>query len=313
MSLLINETLLALANHKPSVVDDANLFCTQYSQVKSLHQEDILLLGASRMQTGIDLAVIHQRFPERRALMLAQSGLGTAYPVFLDIVENTTFNGTVILDETEQTLVSQNYDQEPSIDHCQKFSLDRRLNRHISTALQSHLMFLNPQSSSLRLWGNLLVERKLPEPFYTRTLPDRQQFVDYERAEPTALQALAQSRLTGIKTATNSTSPEEWLAQTRHWQPLVQAFQKRGGTVIFVQLPVSQERWAFEKQLMPPEAYWKRFAASLDVQSLRFADFKELSSFSLPDTSHLDQKDKTAFTQAFLNNLPLPSTSFVHD
>lgn len=304
--LSINETLLHVARHEPSVVSDADLFCNVYTQVEKLDQNDIVLLGASRMQTGFDLDQFYQQFPDRRALLLAQSGRGTSYPVFRDIVDNTDFKGIVLIDETETTLVSQANDQQPFVNYCHtKFSLNRQLNRDINTWLQGNFSFLNPQSSSFRLWGNLIVQQELPEPFYTKTLPDRQQLTDYARADPRDLKYLYQNRIDGIKHSLNEPflSPGEWLQKTEHWQPLVEKFQSRGGKVTFIRMPISNERWQIERQKVPVDHYWQKFIASLQVHHIHFADHPELAEFDLLDTSHLDMHDRPKFTNALLNHL----------
>lgn len=304
--LSVNETILYAAKHKPSLVSDADLFCNAYSQVEELGQNDVLLLGASRMQTGFDLDVFHQQFPDRKVLLLAQSGRGTSYPVFKDIVENTNFSGIIIIDENEQTLISKVNDQQPFIDHCHaSFSLNRKINRDINTWLQSHFIFLNPQSSSLRLWGNLIAKRQLPEPFYTTTVSDRQQLTDYARADARALYTLYQNRLNGIKQSVKQPfpNPEQWLKQTDHWHILVKQFQTRGGRVIFIRMPVSQERWEIERQVTPVDRYWQRFTTKLQVASLHFASYPELTSFELPDTSHLHVDDRPIFTRLLLDKL----------
>lgn len=306
VGLVVNESLLRAAKHQPSLVSDADLFCSVYSQVQNLDQNDLVLLGASRMQTGFDLKTFHQSFPNRRALLLAQSGRGTSYPVFENIVENTDFKGIALIDETEGTLISQIIDQRPFVDHCHtSFSLNRKLNRDISTLLQRHFMFLNPQSSSLRLWGNLVAQQELPEPFYTKTLPDRQQLTDYARANPHNLQALYNQRIEGAEQSLKRPfiRSEEWLKQTEHWKPLVEKFKARGGRVIFVRMPVSKDRWQLERQNTPVDRYWQKFIKLLQVDSIHFADYPELTGFKLPDTSHLDMRDRPAFTQSLLNHL----------
>jgi hypothetical protein len=303
---LINEILLIRAQHEPSIVSNSDLFCAVYRQVNELSKRDVVLLGASRMQTGIDLDVIQQHLPKRQALMLATSGMGTSYPVFRDLVHNTDFSGIVIIDENEHTLTSDNHAQQELIDHCNhNFSTVRRLNRHIATFFQHRFLFLNPQSNSLRLWGNLLVEREFPEPFYTKTLPDRQQLVDYERAEPTMLQLLHDERLKAAKHLLKQKPlpPDEWLELTGHWGTLIQQFEQRGGKVIFVRMPVSDERWKFERQFTPVESYWQHFAQTLQVEAVHFSEFSNLSNFNLADTSHLSMHDKRKFTQLLMEYL----------
>jgi hypothetical protein len=306
IGIFINEILLRQAKHEPSIISNADLFCDVYSQVKQLGANDVILLGASRMQTGFDLKVFQQRFPDRKSILLAQSGRGTSYPVFEDIVNITDFRGIVIIDETEDTLISHNYDQKEFIEHCHKnFSLNRQLNHRISASLENKFVFLNPQSSSLRLWGKLVINHKLPEPFYTKTLSDREQLTDYKRADVKFLKEIHDDRLKGIEQQIKKSfvSPEKWLQQTEHWQTLVDKFHVKGGRVIFVRMPVSQERWTIERQLTPPERYWKKFVNKINVESVHFADYPDLSNFKLPDTSHIDMRDKPAFTRILLIHL----------
>ena len=304
----INEILLRIAQHKPSVVSNANLFCLSYSQINNLNRQDVLLLGASRIHTGFDLEAFQQRYPNRKVLQLAQSGRGTPYPVFKDIVENSEFKGTAIISINETTLLSKAKDQLGFVSHCKKkFSLNDRANRQIATWLQRRFVFLNPSSNSLRLWGNLIVEQELPEPFYTKTRPNRAQLSDFQRAEEKALKRLHDSRLKGIKQSLQNSfpAPKTWLEQANHWQPLIQKFQEKGGKIIFLRMPVSQERWKLEKQKYPPNQYWKEFANEYShmkgVQLIHFANYSSLQNYNLPDTSHLDMRDRAEFTNALLN------------
>jgi len=303
-ALIINEMLLYVAKHEPSVVSDADLFCDLYTGIRDLGGEDVVFLGASRMQTGLDLATFYQRYPTKKALLLAQSGRGSSYPVFKDIVNRTNYRGIAIIDETEGNLTAQNKDQQPFIDHCHaNFSINRQLNRRISTWLQSHLLFLNPESSSLRLWGNLVIQHQLPDPFYTKTRGDRQQLTDYARANHQKLKSLRASRLGFKNSATSLPTFEQWSSETKHWQPLIDKFQQRGGKIIFVRMPVDRDRWNFESKIYPPDRYWQPWMDQMNVKSIHFADSPDLSSFRLPDTSHLDMRDKAAFTKIWLTHL----------
>ncbi len=302
----INEFLLRLADHQPSVVSNAGLFCDTYSEIPKLKQKDVILLGASRMQTGFDLSTFRTYYSQRDVLLLAQSGRGTSYPVFRDIVRNTEFSGVLIIDETEKTLTSSERNQQEFIDYCRNsFSINQRINHGIAALLQSRLTFLNPQSSSLRLWGNLLAQQELPEPFYTKTLADRQQLVDYVRADEDALQGLRNQRLKGVQSSARieALSFNTWQEKVQHWLPLITEIRKRGGTVIFVRLPVGSERWVIEEKFMPPEKYWNPIMDEWQVKSIHFAEHSELKQFELLDTSHLDMTDKAQFTKYFLEQI----------
>jgi hypothetical protein len=315
-ALGMNETLLYAARHQPSLVDDADLFCSVYTKIRDLDREDVILLGASRMQVGFDITTFHTRFPNRKILLLAQSGLGSSFPVFKDIVEKTNYRGFVVIDENEESLYTHNNDQLSSVKHCHNnFSTNRQLNRGISNWLQSHFLFLNPQSSSSRLWGNLAIEHKLPIPYYTKVLEDRQMITDYARAQPRELQALHDRRLKVVREEKFSIkawlTPKTWFERTKYWQVTIEKFQNRGGKVIFVRIPVSQDRWMLESKMYPRDLYWQPLMNQLNVKSVHFADYPDLTNFQLPDTSHFDMRDKMNFTQMLLTHIQeqLPSLS----
>ena len=308
LGISFNETILRAANHQPSLVNDADLFCISYSQLPDLRHQDVVLLGASRMGTNFDINVFQKRFPDRKIIQLAQSGRGTAYPVLKDIVENSNFKGIVIISETEVTLISKNKEQQEFVNHCRNnFSLDSRINRNLSSWFQNKFVFLNPQSSSFRLWGNILAQQNLPEPFYVKTKADRSDLSDFKRFEPVALKKLHDNRIKGSKKISEKgwLNQQEWLVKTNHWQPLLKKFQQRGGRAIFVRMPVSQERWKFESKIFPVDRYWNQFTRRYNIASLHFAEYPSLSHFNLPDTSHLDMRDRSLFTELLLNELEI--------
>lgn len=72
LGISFNETILRAANHQPSLVSDADLFCISYSKLADLEHKDVLLLGASRMQTNFDVDIFQKSFPERKIVQLAQ-------------------------------------------------------------------------------------------------------------------------------------------------------------------------------------------------------------------------------------------------
>ncbi|NJR32480.1 MAG: hypothetical protein HC778_06170 [Chamaesiphon sp. CSU_1_12] len=145
----------------------------------------------------------------------------------------------------------------------------------------------------------------MPVPFYTKTLNDRQQLTDYDRAQPQALKTLHDSRIKGIHASSDRAIPTfaAWITKTKHWQPTISKFQQRGGKVIFVRMPVSQSRWKFEQKIYPPDRYWQPWMNQLNIKSVHFANYPDLSKFQLADTSHLDMRDKPDFTKAWLTHI----------
>ncbi|MEO0517161.1 MAG: hypothetical protein AAF171_07655 [Cyanobacteria bacterium P01_A01_bin.116] len=297
LSLFSHEMLLVSTKQEPSLISDVDLFCTVYSKVSTLQSDDFILLGASRIQTGFDLATMKEKFPKQESLMLAQAGHGTSFPVFKDIVENSNFNGTIIFDETERTLISSKNLQEESIKSCRNFSIDRWINRKISTALQKRVRFLN----SPFIWAPLLLEMRIPEPFFVKTSADRQRFLDF---------SLGQRDFPDNAISTSGEiSFSQWEDKVKRWEDPILKFRQRGGTVIFVRFPVSKKLWSSDEKLFPPEDYWLRWTGSLGLESIHFSQHPALMSFELPDGTHLDKKDRAEFTRLLLHYLDLPSDS----
>lgn len=304
--LTFNEYILRIAGHQPSVNDNNDLFCLEYSKVPTLGTNDVILLGASRMQTNVDLDTFRNRYPKSRILNLAQSGSGTAFPVLSAIVENTDFAGTVLISETETTLISKTQTQAPTIDYCQQnFSLSKKVDRLIKNWLETRLTLLNSFGSSTRIWGNLLYKQELPEPMYVQIDTERSAKSDFSRAMPSELRRLYEERTNGAYNLLGNwdMSPETWLLRTQHWSETINTFQERGGLVIFIRMPVSLERWAYESEAFPVSNYWMRFVDTKNVPSIHFSTHQELSNYILPDASHLDVKDRQEFTDRLLEKL----------
>ena len=227
-------------------------------------------------------------------------------------MKKSDFKGIVIIEETEDTLMSrkykgQKYTQKEFVDYCNRqFTLNQQVNHRISALLESQFVFVKNEGSPLRrLWVNLLSQRQLPEQFYFKTILSREQLIDYDRADILSLEEFRDRVMEEVKEKAQQSvmSPEEWLGKTEHWWSTVNQFRARGGRVIFVRMPVSQERWKFESQIAPTENYWNRFVDKLNVKSIHFADYPDLSNFNLPDTSHMDMGDKPVFTRLLLTHL----------
>lgn len=304
--ITVNEILLAKASHQPSIVSDADLWATQRERLDNPDSSGIILLGASRMQTNIDIATMEKFFGEP-VIQLAQSGLGTSLPVLRDIADNTNFAGLVLISETESTLLSSDDQQQSAVDHYHKrWTYDRKLNRHLGSMWQSNFRFCNPTSSSYRLWGNILVERELPKPNHTKTLASRQQLSDFENPEfverVNRLRGQASSPPDADKVFKADLSGYAVKVVAR-WSNAIRKLQDRGGRVVFVRMPVSEARAKVEEKQWPLDEAWQPAMLSLGVIGIHHRQFQELAAFNFPDTSHLDYRDAKEFIERVCKRL----------
>jgi hypothetical protein len=292
----LHETILRRAGHVPAIVDDESLWCVARHTVDSLGPRDVLLLGASRMQTDIDEATMARALTGRRIVNLAISGGGTSLPVFRDIVDNTAFAGILVIDETEATMANDGIEQSFVDAYGHSFSFDRLLNRHADTWLQQRVVCLGPGQSCTEFWPRLAARRRPPSPHPTVTSPHRFTRSDYTLVDPLFLEQIRRGRLAG------STAPEDAprivAAAVSRWHDPIKRFRGRGGRVIFVRLPVSDERWRLEDADGTATRAWQAIMEQLDVPAIQCngAETGLQEPWSILDHSHLQTSDTARFT-----------------
>jgi hypothetical protein len=80
----------------------------------------------------------------------------------------------------------------------------------------------------------------------------------------------------------------------------VGAIRGRGGDVVFVRFPSSDEFRDFERQVFPREMFWDRLIEATGAVGIHFEDYPELQDVRLPEWSHIHSEDKTRFTAALI-------------
>jgi len=297
-----HEWLMRRAGREQSLVDDEALWATIRMEVPQLSGNDILLLGASRMQTDLNEAALRELLPDRRVLNLAISGKGSSLPVLQDIVDRTSFAGILIIDETVTSLEAGN-DQQSFVDSFHRdFTFDRHVNRTIETWLQEQLVCLGFGQSSIRMWLTLLSRRRLPDPVYTVTGADRFTQSFFSRIRPELLAEIRRDRLVG-----QVPPPEEEnsvAAAVARWKATLEAFRSRGGRAVFVCMPVGNERWKLNNSNGLAQSQWNQIMGALQVPALNCNTSAEaFPSFETPDASHLDASDTDRFTRELMARL----------
>lgn len=292
-----HEAMLRVCGHEPAIVDDETLWCTVRRQVDTLSSDDVVLLGASRMQTDIDETKLVEAFPGRKFVNLAISGGGTSRPVFRDIVENTNFAGTAVLDETEYTMAGGDGDEQSYVAaYTDTFSFDKLVNRQVDTWLQTWLVSLGPGESCTELWPRILARRQVPPPKPTVTSATRYTRSDYSLVDPELLREIRRKRLPNPSSETDM--PRTIDLAVDHWRDLIDAFRARGGRVVFVRLPVSQELWALEDAKGEASGAWRQIMQRLGVPSIlcNGAEADSLGDLRILDHSHVDLAETKRFT-----------------
>lgn len=293
--LSVNEVILSKAGHLKSINNDADLWSIEREKIADLNEEAIVLIGASRMQVNIDLELLKKMFPNREILQLALSGRGCSFPVFKDLVTNTDFKGIIIISENQRSLNDLYSKQSEVVSYYNSFTLDNKLNKKISMWFENRFLFLNTNSNSERLYGNLFGKMELPAPVFTKTYDSREQTSFFDITDTKSIYII---RINGVKKKVLKT-PEKfssWKKNLNLWKGLVDSFKRKGGKTIFVHMPFSKDRWELENKWKPKNIYWDEAMHYLGVSNIHFADYAKLQNYELPDTSHLNASSKKDFT-----------------
>ena len=281
-----------------AVTDSAELWIGERARAAALGDNALVLVGASRMQGGLDLDVLR----EVTSLQPVQLAItGTAFvPVLRHLAADPAITGTVLVsmdmpalrivnDASQAELWTVAYDDFKSgrtavfyqpLEDWFRAAVDALL-VSFSRNARPHQLILAKTSAS-----------------YVRTFPDRSQLIDYSKVD---IEAAHQRRLQ--LAGPGATEPsffeitgiDDKFAEVLE---LVDVIQARGGRVVFVRLPSAKRRREIEDIMYPRDAYWDRFAALTDARTIHYADYPALEAFDPPDGVHLDASQRAPFTEA---------------
>jgi hypothetical protein len=314
LAALLTGCLLIVVDHGlrtrgalPSLQNTRELWALARDRVAADKATDsIVLMGASRMQTNIALDELRQR-SGGRVHQLAVSG-GAPFRMFEDIVEDTEFRGTIVLSMVSPWLVpglGRDALKERFVDyHADHWNWARALDTRLENAVAARFVFSHPHYG-LRSVLSSLVLHGVPfrRPLYLTTAPDREQALMFEHADRAALRKRRVESTREDFAGKAMPGAAEWERIVAEFAALVGKFRARGGEVVLMRLPSSGALRDVEEGFAPRAEYWDSLARALPGPSLHYEDAPALRGFALPDGSHIDATDKSAFTAAFADAL----------
>ena len=288
--------------YQPSVVDDPALWSLHRSEVEP---DGIVLLGSSRMQSGLRTDFLRQTFPGRQVTMLAVVGTGPL-ATLKDLADDDMFRGMVICEVVEwDFLPPRAEDQKSYVNHFHNvFNMNTRLNRRCATYFQDRFVVVNPAVNLTQIATTSIQLGRPIEPPRVRMFPDRSRIIDYSHYKHPAT---VQQQIQGWKEMCDAVSvdADTWLQQTLAVEGWVKRIQDRGGNVVFVRFPSGKEFYNVTDQYFPRDRYWDRFAAQTCASTLHFLDIDALMHFQLrcPDGVHFGAREAELFTGVLVNRL----------
>ncbi len=316
------EVYLRSKAYAPSMADSAALWVQQRVRVDQASSPPVVALGASRIQLGLDLAVLASR-TGAPAIQLAIDG-SSFVPVLQQLAEDENFTGTVLVSLSEPIL-EEPWREERTRDWLAAYtSMSRRLRFNpfplwevrMETFVNSHLALRTEGAPPYVILRNALTRPGLYKGYLT-TRDTRERLGDYTLVRQPQFYAARVMRHFGEQQvisgsvnfeqfqqaygeAIEALQPRDgarFLTVLKRIMTAVAAIEQRGGRVIFIRFPTDKLVWQIDQRRFPRERFWRPLAER-HPRTIHFQDYPELARFSLPDGSHLDTRDRAAFTAA---------------
>lgn len=186
-----SEALWRSYGHRPTVVDDMDLWSGWRARACGAGTNTVVLLGTSRMHVGFCPSAWKEVFPGHRVIQLAIEGK-QPLATLEDLANDRSFSGNVICETPEESLFPQCWERQRAyVDYFhQDYSLLKAVERWLRTCVQSRFVAAHPSYDLKQIAGAIIRRRRLP-PGYVQVLSDRSARADYALANIGELKATA--------------------------------------------------------------------------------------------------------------------------
>jgi hypothetical protein len=289
----------------PGILDGQDLWAQQRQRVYPEDgQQALVLLGASRTLYSIDLQRIRERLPGYAPVMLALDAM-PAMATLRDLSADPHFRGVVVCDIDGIGLWKITWEsQQPWVDHYHRqWTPSRDLHRRLLNLWQQHAVIARSDFSLLRSLVRTL--RSEPEPFHPHMQMSsaREGSIDYQGVDTSQHRRDLEAHLAKYNGKFPGPDPAVWHADLAEAKAWVEKIRQRGGSVIFYSSPISGLRRQVEEDTYPRAQFWNRLAESTGAHTLHADDVPALKAIALPDESHVDYRNKRAYTDALIDAL----------
>jgi len=327
------ELRLAARHYQPAVADSEDLWASERHRAAELGDRALILVGASRIQLDTDLDVLRRK-TGLEPVQLAIDG-NSFVPVLQSLADDARVTGTVIVDfapravgEWERSDAASQYAGDYERQR-HRFRINAEASEEVLTRWRSQLLRSYADGATPLSSLRKRVLSPQPVPQYLLMRPDRSRLADYRRVpmpdfyygrvllalgrppelEPGSTVAQVESNLHATIAALPTADFDPFRRRLADLDGLVAAIQARGGRVIVVAFPVSGFIRDIDERHYPRARFWDAFARNTQSRTLHFEDDPRLRGFVCPDGSHLDFRDRAAFTSALVDALGLAGTA----
>lgn len=322
------EIRLAQLGYHSTVLDSPERWAKERARASQLGEQALILIGASRIQLGIDLDTLHKE-TGLKPVQLAVDG-SSFVPVLKGLAEDPTIRGTVLVDyypESVESALSGEYGAATVFERTfekrtgtrEFFSLAHIENLLGEMLHENFRSFSDGATPLMSLQWRIMTNKKASQ--YLVTLPDRSRLADYKLVEMPAFYYKRVARNLGQERSINlaakdveqvlkkqvnfqqSANNNAYIQGARYLRKLVTSIKDRGGKVFFVAMPTSGMIREIDEKRHPRANFIDIFEKETGVSIFNSVDDPLLQSFTCPDGSHLDFRDRTRFTATLTHSL----------
>lgn len=295
----------------PTIDDNEALWAVQRNRVKKATNTDVILIGSSRVLFDIQLNEWQEQTGVR-PIQLASVG-SSPLPIFHDLVNNTTFKGTIVVGVTPGLFFSTTFPEaqpwkwpQSKVDYYQKRTYAQISNHLLSLPLQKNLAFLSDDQGVdgiklKELVAKIKMGNRVPDPMppfheFGEIAEDRNNVMKEITVTDTAYaNSVIKVWDFFMKNAASGPPPDKASTMNFFLSDL-KTFKARGGNVILVRCPSSGGLRTGENMGLPRALFWDDLVKQAQVSSYHFEDYEQLKHLQCPEESHLSAKDARYFT-----------------
>lgn len=326
--VVLMEIRLAQLGYHPTVLDSKDRWAKERTRASELGEKALILIGASRIQLGIDLDTLRKE-TGLEPVQLAVDG-SSFVPILKGLADDPSIRGTVLIDYSPGAVegaLSGEFGAAAAFEQAFEKRAARRelfslisVEKSLTETLHENLRcFADGTNPLMSLQWRVIPAQKASQ--YLITQPDRSRLADYTLVSMPAFYHFRAARNMGEEKTTNFSDPDvesvlrrkiallrshnnaAYIQGTQYIKQLVTSIVSRGGKVYFVAMPSSGMIREQDERSFPKVDFLDVFRKEVGVPILSSADNPLLQSFSCPDGSHLDFRDRIRFTTAVVYSL----------
>ena len=305
--------------YRACLEDDRYLWAEHRSKVETATNNDVVIIGSSR--TGFNFNThVWEEVQGIKPINLSTDGKPPG-PFFEDIVNNSTFNGTLIIGITPLMWFSGKdnsrwTDANKWVEHYHNQTYAQKLGYWISKPLQRNLVMLT--SSELEFYNDLDLKSLINRLFIKGRPDERFKLPNFSYHDEDRNLIMFSSMVSNpdfakeIQNIWNQFLPyipeyeivkDDMPQIFENYLLHINKFKARGGKIIFIRHKAEDEWNIHSQRLLPRDKVWDVFIKYVDCPSYHFEDYEFMSKYTLPDWSHMNAEDAKFYTKDLVNKM----------